>query len=448
MGRRRRRLAGAALLIAAALAVSACSNTGAASDVTVTSEVTIAPSGGPSTTSPEGSTPGSSTASSSAGSSTVSSPGSSSSSTTAPSSTPSSTKATATNDPAAYLDPKDGVALPDGFVPKKLKAGEHPPQFIVVSFDGVGWDEKWQYWFGIAKKVPFRFTGFLSGTYLLSDQTKTDYHPPFYDPGTSEINWNTAADLPVEINNINTALATGNEIGTHFNGHFCEGAEPSGNQWTTADWNNELDQFYSMIANVKANNPGVQMDDLAFDPKQEVRGERTPCLEGKAEELFPALVDHGITYDSSFTKTGISWPKQSEQYKIWQFGMATFPINGTGKQQITMDYNFYYTQRQASSKDVTPAESAADSEQVYQTYNDMFNATWNGNRAPLVLGNHFNAWNNNAYEDALTKFVLEKCGQPDVQCVPFRDVLAWMSVQDPDRLAQLQAQGPETGSAG
>jgi hypothetical protein len=97
---------------------------------------------------------------------------------------------------------------------------------------------------------------------------------------------------------------------------------------------------------------------------------------------------------------------------------------------------------------VTPEESAADSEQVYQTYNDMFNATWNGNRAPLVLGNHFNAWNNNAYENALTKFVLEKCGQPEVQCVPFRDVLAWMSVQDPDRLAQLQAQAPETGSAG
>jgi hypothetical protein len=111
-----------------------------------------------------------------------------------------------------------------------------------------------------------------------------------------------------------------------------------------------------------------------------------------------------------------------------------------------MDYNFYYTQRKADSTGVTPDQSAADSEQVYQTYNDMFNATFNGNRAPLVLGNHFNAWNNNAYENALTKFVLEKCGQPDVQCLPFRDVLAWMSVQDPDRLAQLQAQAPETGS--
>jgi len=294
--------------------------------------------------------------------------------------------------------------------------------------------------------VPFHFTGFLSGTYMLSDQTKNVYQGPGHGPGKSSISWNSASDLPVEIQDLNQAYAEGNEIGTHFNGHFCSGAEPSVGVWTTDDWNNELDQFYSMVKNVKANNPGVQMDNLAFDPTQEVRGERTPCLEGKAEELFPALASHGITYDSSFTRHGIAWPTQSQQYKIWQFGMAEFPIHGTNHFQITMDYNFYYTQRKADSTGVTPDQSAADSEQVYQTYNDMFNATFNGNRAPLVLGNHFNAWNNNAYENALTKFVLEKCGQPDVQCLPFRDVLAWMSVQDPDRLAQLQAQAPETGS--
>jgi hypothetical protein len=84
--------------------------------------------------------------------------------------------------------------------------------------------------------------------------------------------------------------------------------------------------------------------------------------------------------------------------------------------------------------------------QVQATYQDMYNAAINGNRAPLVLGNHFNAWNNNAYETALTNFVVANCGQPETQCVPFQDVLAWMSVQDPARLAQLQAQAPETGS--
>ena len=161
-------------------------------------------------------------------------------------------------------------------------------------------------------------------------ETKTDYHPPFYDPGTSEINWNTAADLPIEINNINTALATGNEIGTHFNGHFCQGAGlPSGgNNWTTADWNTELDQFFLMLKNYRSNNDLPDSDKLNLTAA-DIKGERTPCLEGTQEDLFPALQQHNIVYDSSFTKRGISWPTQSPKYKIWQIGMAEYPIHGT-----------------------------------------------------------------------------------------------------------------------
>jgi hypothetical protein len=417
-----------AIGVAALALLSACSAGGQASDQTVTSFVTAGPASSAASSDPAA-----------ASSSPVESPAS----TPAASSAAASSSAAAPADPNAA--PQDGVALADGYVPKKLQPGEKPPQFIIVSFDGVGWHEKWQHWFDVAKQVPFRFTGFLSGIYMLSTDTRDKYQGPGHGVGKSSIGLNSPDELATEIADLNQAYAEGNEIGTHFNGHFCDDNQPGGNEWSTDDWNNELDQFFALVKNVKANNPGITMPDLAFDGSV-IEGERTPCLEGHEENLFPALIAHNMTYDSSFTKTGISWPVQSPQYKIWQFGMATFPIHGTGKQQITMDYNFYYTQRKASSAGVTPAESAADSEQVYQTYNDMFNATWNGNRAPLVLGNHFNAWNNNAYETALTSFVLEKCGQPEVQCVPFSDALAWMAVQDPARLAQLQAQAPETGS--
>ena len=416
----RGRKVAAALGVLAMLGVTACGNSSGAQDATVTSFVTAAPA-----SSAEPSSEPAASASSSADAPTPSSP------------------AAATTAPAPST--VDGAALPDGFVPKKLAPGEKPPQFIVVSFDGVGWHEKWQHWFDVASKVPFHFTGFLSGTYMLSDETKNAYQGPGHSPGRSSINWNTAADLPVEIADLNQAYSAGNEIGTHFNGHFCEGAEPSGNAWTTADWNNELDQFFALVKNVRANNPGVSMPDLAFDGS-EVKGERTPCLEGHAEDLFPALLAHNMTYDSSFTKTGVSWPSKSPQYGIWTLGMPTFPIHGTDKMQIAMDYNFYYSQRNASSDGVTPDQSAGDSAQVQATYNDMYNATFNGNRAPLILGNHFNAWNNNAYETALTNFILEKCGQPETYCVPFRDLIAWLEVQDPAVLAQLQAQPPETGA--
>ncbi len=80
------------------------------------------------------------------------------------------------------------------------------------------------------------------------------------------------------------------------------------------------------------------------------------------------------------------------------------------------------------------------------TYNAMFDAVHGGNRAPLILGNHFEAWNNNAYTTALGNFVLAKCGQPDVKCVPFRDLIAWMNIQDRAVLAQIQAQQPEFGN--
>jgi hypothetical protein len=93
----------------------------------------------------------------------------------------------------------------------------------------------------------------------------------------------------------------------------------------------------------------------------------------------------------------------------------------------------------------TPAQSAADSAQVQATYQDMYNATTAGNRAPLILGNHFNDWNNNAYTTALGGFLLANCGKPDTYCVPFRDVVAWMKLQDPTVLAALQNQAPALG---
>ena len=454
--RQRTRLAMIASVVTAALTLSACNSSDSGNPVTVTSNTTVTPTSSGSSANGSSATGGTSktvndSSSTSKSSGTKSSSGSSSGTKT--SKTTGST-AKATTSPGTGAG--DGPTQPDGFVPRKMKAGEKPPQFVIVSFDGVGWHEKWDYWFGIMQQVPFHFTGFLSGTYMLSDQTKDKYQGPGHGVGKSSISWNTPTDLPIEIADLNKSLADGNEVGTHFNGHFCSDNPPGGFDWNTADWNNELDQFFSLVKNVDANN-GIT-DKLNLDPN-EVKGERTPCLEGHAEDLFPALKAHNMTYDSSFTKHGISWPVKSKENKIWQIGMAEFPIHGTlpasspvdadkrtNHFQITMDYNFYYSQRSASSTGVSQADSAADSDQVKKTYEDMYNAAFQGNRAPLILGNHFNEWNNNAYSDAIGNFVLETCGKADTYCVPFRDLIAWMDVQDPARMAQLQAESPEVAA--
>ena len=166
--------------------LSACGTASQPADETVTSFVTV----GPATTDSPSSEPAASPSPSPAESST-------------PSPSPAASSPAAPADPNAA--PQDGVPLANGFVPKKLQPGEKPPQFIIVSFDGVGWHEKWQHWFDVGKQVPFRFTGFLSGTYMLSDETKMLYQGPGHSPGNSSINWNSAADLPTEIADLNQA---------------------------------------------------------------------------------------------------------------------------------------------------------------------------------------------------------------------------------------------------
>lgn len=332
---------------------------------------------------------------------------------------------------------------PSGFVVTKTPKGAKPPQFVVVSFDGAGWHEKWQFWRSLQADVPFHFTGFLSGTYLLSEATKDLYTGPGHNPGKSSLAWTGPQDVPVEIGDLNEALRRGDEIGTHFNGHFCSGAEPSVGTWSTEQWNSELDQFNSFITNVNANN-GID-DELDLKPS-DVTGGRTPCLEGSPGALYPAYAAHGMNYDSSFTRQGLYWPTRSPDHGIWQIGMSTFPMFGPNNRPIiTMDYNFYYRQHQANSDGVSPEQSQADSDIVLGTYRDMYQAAFSGNRSPVILGNHFEEWNNGAYQNALANFVKETCGKPDTYCVPFHDLVAWMEGQDPAYLTDLQALPPAMG---
>jgi len=64
----------------------------------------------------------------------------------------------------------------------------------------------------------------------------------------------------------------------------------------------------------------------------------------------------------------------------------------------------------------------------------------------VILGNHFNDWNHSAYLNALSSFVLRTCGRADTECVPFRDLVAWLDVQRPATLDRLNAGAGSAGS--
>jgi hypothetical protein len=338
--------------------------------------------------------------------------------------------ATGRSEPArTATDRPHALAAPVPAVPAvALRPGQRPPQFVIVSFDGAGGHGKWTFWREVARRSGMRFTAFLSGVYLLDRAHRTEYTGPGHAPGASSLGtWNTPAEVRTLIKDLDDAYAAGMEIGTHYNGHFCTGAEPSGSVWSTADWSSELAQFFRFWRS----HPELTV------PASSVRGGRTPCLEGKPDQLRPALEAAGFGYDSSGGSNGIAWPRK-DRWGLWQFPLAYVPLAGRSTRPgvVSMDYNFWVKQ---TGSPPSTGDTAADSDQVLRTYRAMYRATYSGNRAPLVLGNHFNSWNGNAYTTALATFVEETCRRPETRCVPYRDVIAWMQAQPAATLAALQA---------
>ena len=315
---------------------------------------------------------------------------------------------------------RTGVALADGFVPKKLQPGEKPPQFIIVSFDGVGWHEKWQHWFDVGKQVPFRFTGFLSGTYMLSDETKMAI------PGTGPQRREIVDQLeqrgrPADRDRgPQPGLRRGQRDRHPLQRPFLRRRQPSGNQWTTDDWNNELDQFFALVKNVKANNPGVTMPDLAFDGSVG-QGRANPLPGGPRRGSVPGAdrAQHDLRLVVHQDRHLLAEAVAAVQDLAVRHGHLPDQRHRQAADHHGLQLLLHAAQREQRRRHARRSRMPTRP-RCKATYDDMFNATFNGNRAPLVLGNHFNAWNNNAYETALTNFVLEKCGQPDVQCVPFQ----------------------------
>lgn len=377
-------------------------------------------SGGPSTSAPASSTPSTSTPS-------TSKPSTSKTPTSAPSTSTSST---------APSSPSDG--RPAGNVPmKKLKPGEKPPQFVIFSFDGAGNHDKWVEFSAAAKKTDSHFVGFLSGIYLIATENKDVYTGPGHSPGTASIGFGgSKEEIVTEIEDLNRAYAAGHEIGTHYNGHFCAGNEPSGKDWSTADWDSELAQFMGFLTDYKKlNGWGDEVPDLKVTP-EDIKGGRTPCLEGALDALAPAWKKHDLTYDSSLTfGTGIVWPDQRQG--IWEFPMPYIYSPGFDSMVMAMDYNFWFKFNQGAEQPETAPELR---QIVRQTYDYMYDQAYNGNRAPVLIANHFNVWNGDSFNPPALDFMQETCGKKDTYCTTYQDVIAWMELQDPAVLKQLQEQ--------
>jgi hypothetical protein len=319
----------------------------------------------------------------------------------------------------------------------KLKKGEKPPQFVVLSFDGACKTELFNHYMQLAKQVDGHFTFFLSGLCEVPDRQRFLYKPPHKPVGYSAIGFGEASLIPQRIRDITAAYNAGNEIGTHFLGHFCD-AKGVG-IWSSADWTSEITQaryFLDHWAEVNGNtDPSLK---LPFD-SHVWKGARTPCLAGKSSQMFPVWKKQGFTYDASRTGS-LTWPKKVPHFpSMWEFPLQRIKIVGYNKSNLSMDYNLLYVQNKAKQT-APPATCARIQKSAYQSYMQALAAVHGSNRAPFFIGNHFNTWVCGAYVNALTQFATDaKAKYPDVQFVTFAWLAKWMSAQDPKVLATLQA---------
>ena len=318
----------------------------------------------------------------------------------------------------------------------KLKPGQKPPQFVVISFDGACKDSLWQHYLKLASSVNGHFTFFLSGLCEVPDRQRFLYHPPHKPAGTSAIGFGEASLIPQRIRDITTAYNSGNEIGTHFLGHFCD-ANGVG-IWNSADWTSEIKQarfFLDHWAEVNGNtDPSLK---LPFNSSV-WKGGRTPCLDGKSSQMWPVWRKMGFTYDASRSGS-LSWPKKiAGSPALWEFPLQTIKVIGYGRSNLSMDYNLLYVQNHAKQT-APPATCAKIQKSTYQSYMQALDAVERTNNAPFFVGNHFNNWACGAYVNALTSFVTDAHAKyPSMQFVTFAWLAKWMNAQDPKVLAALQ----------
>ncbi len=347
--------------------------------------------------------------------------------------------------------PSQTIPMPDpsankpqpAFSVTKLKPGEKPPQFVVMSFDGACKDELFNHFMQVADRNQARFTWFLSGLCLLGDKDRFQYRPPGKLPGSSAIGFAEAPLIPGRIRNLSAAYLKGHEIGTHALGHFCG---PTGvKTWNSAAWTSEMSQAYSFLDNWRANldkiNPALSkgVPDLPFNAST-IKGIRTPCLEGHRNQMWPVWTKFGFKYDAS-SAGELEWPIRIKHTTLWEFPLQLIDVVGFNKRALSMDYNFMCQQNRCSNK-ATAAVSKRVEDSAYASYMNALHSVCDGNRAPLNIGNHLNTWVNDAYTNALTRFVdtsRQVC--PDVQFVPFIDVAKWLDVQDQSALKALRNKG-------
>jgi hypothetical protein len=323
-------------------------------------------------------------------------------------------------------------------VPERLAAGERPPQFVVFSWDGAGEDDShlFSHFRQVAQETKATMTFFLSGIYALPRSQRMLYAPPGKPLGASAIGYLADDHVRATIEQVRSAWLEGHEIGTHFNGHFCD-SEGVGT-WTPDQWHSEINQAVGFVQNWRTNTGFADVAPLPFDYAAELTGGRTPCLLGQ-DQLLPTARDLGWTYDASSPGGLQIWP--TKRLGVWDFPLQSIPFPGTNFTVLSMDYNMMVNQCGVWPTN-DPSHRPAWQQQAASAYMAGFQRAYTTNRAPFFIGNHFESWNGGIYMTAVEQALRQIAEYPDVRLVSFRQMAHWLEAQDPQVISKLRTLVP------
>jgi hypothetical protein len=312
--------------------------------------------------------------------------------------------------------------------PQATSTISYIPQFVLISFDG---SKSIQIWEDIhklkeeikASSTPITVTHFINTAYFLTNETRNQYQGPGEAVGKTNIGIAEGVDdIHARINEVNRAVAEGDEIAVHTVGHF------SGLHWKQNEWNQELVDFDKILFGLDAMYPTASLPKLNLKP-EDIIGFRAPYLDHDAN-LYVAL--HKLPnyrYDSSeVVRYADTWPKKDAS-GLWHIPLGTMTIGKNNSQILAMDYNLYF--RDSKAKD-TIKKGTPEWTQIYEdtlnAFRGYFNKNYTHNRAPVLVGYHFEKWNDGVYWEAMKTFAKETCGKPEVECGTFKDLVTYLDM--------------------
>ncbi|WP_263167105.1 hypothetical protein [Streptomyces sp. SCSIO ZS0520] len=326
----------------------------------------------------------------------------------------------------SYTGPQP--ALPE---PVRLAPGRRPPQFVVFTWSGAVEDDRrlFSHFRQVAKDNGARMTYFLSGRDLLRGLPPGTGSGPPRRPARRGAAAPAGSTVRDTVRQLRGAWLGGNEIGTLLTGRPCRGQNGPG----TAQWKAELARTRSLVRNWKTHAALPYEPALPFDFDRELTGARTRCPQGRASFL-PLARGLGLRYDSSGA-AGQVWPRKADG--LWDLSVRRVPLPGGGLQVPATDRDFMV--RQSGGPQGDPDRQAYWGDQFRDGLLQGFRRAYRGNRAPLIVGNHFEDWNGGAYTRAVEEAMRRLCPQREVRCVSLRQLADWLDAQDPELLAELRA---------